>query len=115
MNKGKFGETLAKNFLIKKGYKIIFENFRTKFSEIDLIAEKNNKLIFIEVKYRTNKNFGLAEESINFSKIEKISNAAKIFINNFYRGKCKNFQIDVVAINNFDRLTINHYENITGG
>jgi len=115
MNKGKFGEILAKNYLINKGYNIIFQNFRTKYSEIDLIVEKDKKLIFVEVKYRTNKVHGKAEESISKSKIDKILKAAELFIAKFYKGKCKNFQIDIIAINNFEKLEINHYENITGG
>jgi putative endonuclease len=115
MNKGEFGETLAKNFLIKKGYKIIFQNFRTKYSEIDIIAEKNNRLIFVEVKYRTNRKFGKAEESITDKKIKKIEDAASVFLNRFYKGHCKVYQFDILAINNFDKLEINHYENITGG
>ena len=111
MKKGKFGETLAKNFLIKKGYSIIKENFRTRFGEIDLIVEKNNILTFVEVKYRTNQNFGNAEESINHFKLMKIKNSALQFIKNLKKNY-KSYQIDVVAINNFGTLEINHYENI---
>jgi len=115
LDRGIFGENLAVKYLEKKGYKILCRNFRTKFSEIDIIAETNTHLIFVEVKYRTNKSYGRAEDSISDRKIGKLEAAAKIYINNFYKGKRKNFQIDAVAINNFDKLEINHYKNITGG
>ena len=110
-DKGKFGEKLAKGFLTEKGYKIIKENFRTKFGEIDLIAEKDNQIIFIEVKYRTNPQFGKAEDTINPIKLKKIYNTAQIFLN-CYKTNIKNFRIDIIAINNFDKLEINHYQNI---
>ncbi len=115
MDKGAFGEKLAVNYLEKSGYKIIFRNFRTKFAEIDIIAESRNQLVFFEVKYRTNKNFGRAEESVNVSKISKIEKAAKFYIERFYKGNRKSFRIDIIAINNFDTFEIKHYKNITGG
>ena len=111
MDRGKFGEELAKNFLINKGYKILFQNYRTRFSEIDIIAEKNKTLIFVEVKYRTNKKFGKAEESINYFKLEKIKKAATMFVKNF-KTNIKRYRFDIIAINNFDTLEINHYENV---
>lgn len=115
MDKGAFGEKLAVNYLKNSGYKIIFRNFRTKFAEIDIIAESPNQLVFFEVKYRTNKNFGRAEESVNVNKISKIEKAAKFFIERFYNGNKKSFGIDIIAINNFDSFEIKHYKNITGG
>ena len=115
MDKGAFGEKLAVNYLEKSGYKIIFRNFRTKFSEIDIIAEYGNQLIFFEVKYRTNKKFGRAEDSIDKNKIFRIEGAAKFFIEKFYKGNKKNFRIDIIAINNFDTFEVKHYKNITGG
>ena len=50
---GKKGEKAAESFLKKKGYRILKKNYRTKVGEIDLIAEHNNVLVFIEVKSRT--------------------------------------------------------------
>ena len=45
---GSFGEALARDYLISKGYKILNMNFRNKFGEIDIICKKNNLLIFCE-------------------------------------------------------------------
>ena len=112
MNKGQFGEEIAKNYLIKNGYRIIERNFRTKFGEIDIIAEKGDYIIFIEVKFRKNPEFGNAEEAINLHKLKKIENTANFYLKNFYK-KNKNPRIDVIAINCFDKIEINHYKNVS--
>ncbi|NOY76999.1 MAG: YraN family protein [Calditrichaeota bacterium] len=49
---GKTGEHLAERFLQKKGYRILEKNFRSRHGEIDLIAEKDEFLVFVEVKTR---------------------------------------------------------------
>ena len=111
LNTGKFGENLAVNFLKNKGYKIIQRNFRTKYGEIDIIAEKGNFIIFIEVKFRKKRIFGTAEESINYGKLKKIKQTAEYYLNNFYKGN-KNPRIDVIAINSFEKIDIFHYKNL---
>jgi len=65
---GQESETVAVNFLEKKGYKIIGKNFRTKFGEIDIIAKDFDTLAFIEVKARKSDTFGSPKESITYTK-----------------------------------------------
>lgn len=77
---GKKGEDLACTFLEKKGYKVIARNFRKKIGEIDIVAEKGDTIVFIEVKTRKNTKFGLPQEYVNNKKIEKILKAASIFL-----------------------------------
>ena len=49
--KGKLGENIAKDFLVKKGFKILDTNFHySRFGEIDIIASKSNVIYFVEVK-----------------------------------------------------------------
>ncbi len=55
---GKTGEQIAVDLLIKKGYKIIERNWRFKKAEIDIIAQKDNFLIAVEVKTRSTDDFG---------------------------------------------------------
>lgn len=94
---GAFGEKIAKNFLIRRGYEILQTNFSSRFGEIDIIAEKDGCLYFIEVKTRISKNFGLPEESLRFYKKQKIFQAAQDYL-------CKkdinsdNFKISFIAI-----------------
>lgn len=96
IEKGKAGEDLAAQFLIEKGYQILARNYRFKRSEIDLIAQKNNCLVFVEVKLRTTDVFGYPEEFVNEKKAAKIMEGADQYI---YELKWKgNIRFDIVAI-----------------
>ena len=55
---GATGESIAEEFLQRKGYKIIEKNYRRKWGEIDIIAEKGNEVRFIEVKAVSRESFG---------------------------------------------------------
>lgn len=68
MQKGRLGEDIAAKYLQNKNYKIRLQNWRAQWCEIDLIAEKEYNLVFVEVKYRTNLNYGSGFESVNFYK-----------------------------------------------
>lgn len=69
---GVSGEKMAAEYLKRKGYLIIDKNFRTREGEIDLIAERNKELIFIEVKTRTSFTYGSPEEAVDAKKQQKI-------------------------------------------
>ena len=110
---GEFGENLAKNYLIKKGYKILSTRYKTKHGEIDIIAEYKNYLVFCEVKTRTNTNFGYPEESVNKEKLKKIAKTGYFYINE--KNINKHFQIDVIGIqiNKLKKKAkLNHYKNV---
>jgi putative endonuclease len=77
---GKEGEMLAKQFLKKKGYSILQENYRTPFGEIDIIAKEKDVLVFVEVKTRTDLAFGSPFEAVNQRKKEKIRKVASSFM-----------------------------------
>jgi putative endonuclease len=47
---GKIGENIAQTFLVKHGFSIVITNYRTRYGEIDIIAKKDNKIRFVEVK-----------------------------------------------------------------
>jgi putative endonuclease len=93
---GKLGEKIAENHLIKSGYIIECKNFKCKFGEIDIIAKKDDNLIFIEVKTRTNKSYGYPVESIDRIKIRKIKSVADFFLVN--NKKYFNFNISLDCI-----------------
>jgi len=69
---GKLGEDLAAKYLQQLGYLILERNFKTKFGEIDLIAQKNHFLIFVEVKYRSSLFFGYPYEAVNKRKLYRL-------------------------------------------
>ncbi len=76
---GQEGEELVANWLKERGYKILVRNFRVRGGEIDIIAQKNEVLSFVEVKRRNTHYFSLSEV-ITLSKQRKIMHAARVFI-----------------------------------
>ena len=80
VEKGKLGEEIASKYIISKGGKVIEQNYRTKLGEVDLIVKLNGELVFVEVKSRSNINYGYPSESVNYKKKRKITNVAKYYI-----------------------------------
>ena len=66
---GKLGEDIAAKFLEEKGYKILEQNYRTRFSEIDLVCEKDKTLVFVETRTKIGEQFGSPEDTINKQKL----------------------------------------------
>ncbi len=64
----------------KQGYSILDKNYRTRFGEIDLVAEKDGAVVFIEVKTRRNPRFGRPEESVNWPKQKKLAHLAEAYL-----------------------------------
>lgn len=103
IEKGKAGEDLAAQFLINKGYQILARNYRFKRSEIDLIAQKDNCLVFVEVKLRTTDAFGFPEEFVDEKKAAKILEGAEEYV---YQTKwVGNIRFDIVAIRQINSQT----------
>ena len=109
VKKGKIGEEIARRYLVLMGMKIICSNYKTKFGEIDIIAKVENKIVFIEVKSRTSKDYGLACEAVDYKKIGKITSVAKHYL---LTNNIKNCEIrfDVIEVY-FNEEKINHIEN----
>ncbi len=76
--KGRLAEILAAFYLQAKGYKILERRYKTRMGEIDLIAQKKNLLIIAEVKRR--QSLTIAQESISHKSRQRISRAARIFL-----------------------------------
>jgi putative endonuclease len=69
---GKLGEKEARKFLKKRGYHIREAGFRCHHGEIDIIAQKKDWLVFVEVRTKSNLEFGTPEESITQAKKERL-------------------------------------------
>jgi len=80
INTGKSGEGLAAQFLKKNGYRILENNFRCRYGEIDIIATEGKTLAFIEVKTKTNNRFGPPKLAVDFKKQRQISKAALAYL-----------------------------------
>jgi len=96
-NLGKLGEKLAIKLLKRNKYKILERNFRSKFGEIDIIAQESDSLVFVEVKTRWSKKFGSPEEAITSWKIKRIIKTGKYY-KSLYPELPEAMRIDVVAI-----------------
>ena len=80
INTGNKGETLAADFLAAKGYEIVERNYRYKHAEIDLIARRDDWVLFVEVKTRTSTTFGQPEEFVDERKTRTLFDAAEEWI-----------------------------------
>lgn len=108
---GQFGEELSCRYLAQKGYSILERNFKVLFGEIDIIAEKNHCICFVEVKCRKSKRYGLPEEAITSYKKKKIIQVAQFYIKK-KRIKNRKFRFDVVAVQ-FDQQQLKEIRHIT--
>lgn len=107
--KGKTGEDKAAAFLKKKGYAVNARNYRAKTGEIDIIAEKDGTLVFVEVKTRDTDTYGAGFESVRQAKQNKIIRTAQYYImQNNVEKLCR---FDVISI---DDNKITHIENAFG-
>ncbi len=94
---GDIGEKLARDFLKKKGYKIIGSNFRSREGEIDIIARKKDYLVFVEVRTKASTGFGSPEESVTFAKKEKLISSALTYMSE-HRDLPESWRIDFIAV-----------------
>ena len=109
---GKKGEDYAVKSLLNKGYKILERNFKCKSGEIDIIAKDKKEIVFIEVKTRTNLNYGVPSLAVNNSKKQHIVKVAKYYLHK-YNLENRIIRFDVIEIiiknNNF---FVNHMINV---
>ena len=94
---GALGEKIAAEYLTGLGYMIRERNFRSREGEIDIIAEKDDFLVFIEVRTRTSNSYGTPEESVTAQKKERLIALAEAYIED-REDLPSSWRIDVVAI-----------------
>ena len=77
---GKLGENIARNHLLQNGYTILETNWQSSHKEIDIIAQKNDLLVIVEVKARKTAFFGEPEEFVSRSKQKLLIAAANHYL-----------------------------------
>ena len=109
---GKYGEDAACKYLKKLGYLIIERNFLCKSGEIDIIAQDENELVFIEVKLRTSYIYGRGLEAIDNRKIKKMKKSALyyIYVNKKEKAFIRFDAIEICLGNS--KIELKHYKNI---
>lgn len=98
---GEYTENLACQFLKNKGFKLIEKNFNCRVGEIDLIMKDADNLVFVEVRYRRNNNFGSGAESITASKQLKLVKTAELYLQQNTKLNKYPSRFDVVSITGF--------------
>jgi putative endonuclease len=108
---GARGEQQAARYLTRKGYTVLEHSFRTRAGEIDLIAEKDGTIVFIEVKTRLSARFGLPMESVTSWKRQKIIRTALLYLQkrNLLNRKCR-FDVVSIAADSAGKSEIRHIE-----
>jgi putative endonuclease len=94
---GRTGERLAAEVLRDNGYSILERNFRCRLGEIDLVAEDEQELAFVEVKARRGVSFGLPEDAVTIRKRRKLVEVASYYLD-LHTCSDRSWRIDVVAV-----------------
>lgn len=105
---GRHGEQLAQQFLQGQGYILLETNYRFKRAEIDVIARKDNLLVFAEVKTRTSDMFGFPEEAVDSRKEKMLLDAAEAYI--LAMEWKQDVRFDIISVTLTTPPTIVHFE-----
>jgi len=94
---GAKGEALACSYLLDNGYTVLERNFHTRFGELDIIAEKDTTIVFVEVKTKTSDATGKPYESVSKRKIRHLQKAIQFYLltKNY---KNRKLSLDVISI-----------------
>ncbi len=95
---GKQYEQQARTYLEAHGLKWQISNYQCRFGEIDLIMLDSNQLVFVEVRYRRNANYGSPAETITRKKQEKIIRTAQHFLQSKQLSSQIGSRFDVISI-----------------
>ena len=111
MKLGALGEEAAADLLRSGGYRIVARNHRCPRGEVDLIAERGELLVFVEVRTRATAAFGRPEETVSAAKQRRVVAAARDYLAR-RRGPQRGVRFDVVAVIDGARgPTLQHFEN----
>ncbi|MBI4135226.1 YraN family protein [Candidatus Uhrbacteria bacterium] len=114
---GKWGEEKAAEYLNRKGYKIVARHWTHRIGELDIVAARDGRIIFVEVRTKTSLRYGRPEESVGWHKQERLRRAANVYMLKHKLGDVP-YQIDFLAVI-YDSLLketkIQHMENVISG
>ena len=94
---GRWGESIAADYLRRKHYAIVAANFRCRGGEIDLIVEDRRYIVFVEVKLRKSAQFAQAREFVDYRKRERLKQTALLYLAQ-HEESSKQPRFDVIEI-----------------
>ena len=110
---GTWGEEVAAQYLTKKGYTIVERDWKSGHRDIDIIALKDDIVVFVEVKTRRNNYFGEPEDAVDFMKLRNLRTAINHYIK--YKNIGQEIRFDVISVIGTPEEgtpEINHFEDI---
>lgn len=107
---GILGENVAVNLLIEKGYTILERNYRINHLEVDIIALKDDTIVFVEVKTRSVDFLVSPSEAVSIRKQWLIVKAADGYVRHFNRQENARFDIIIVLHDNGNIVSVEHME-----
>lgn len=90
---GAWGEALAAEYLRSKRYRIVASGYRCRYGEIDLVAENQKFLVFLEVKLRKSDHFAQAMEYVDERKQQRLRTTAQMYLGQHPTGKLCRFDV----------------------
>ncbi len=105
------GEKFAVRYLKKNKYRIILRNFSCHFGEIDIIARKDNYIVFVEVKTRKEDSMLLPRFAVDNKKQKKIINTSEFFLRKYKTDLIQRYDIAEVFVNDKNKFSIEYLEN----
>jgi len=96
--KGEAYEQVARQYLKQQGLTFIDQNVNFKGGEIDLVMKDIKQLVFVEVRFRKNNQFGGAAASVNYQKQQRLLKAAQLYLQKEYGNNPPSCRFDVIAI-----------------
>ena len=108
---GALGERIAARWLVRRGWRIVNHRFRNGRRDIDLVAQRDATIAFVEVKARKGDAFGDPVESVHHRKQRELTKSAHVWIDRHGR-EDEMYRFDVVGVLvDGDRVRVKHVEN----
>ena len=111
---GKISECMAQKYLKSKGFNILNNNYSSRYGEIDIIATKDDCLVFVEVKFRKKNSIVTGLESVDKRKQSRITKTALIYLSEFNKDVDIRFDVIEITSQNSEKVSagsVIHIEN----
>jgi putative endonuclease len=99
-------EEAAAQYLVDAGLSVVERNFSCRYGELDLILRDRDTVVFTEVRYRSNRDFGGAMASVDARKQRKLTAAARWYLQQHPRLAREPCRFDVVAVSGVGPYTV---------
>ena len=108
---GELGERIAERWLRRHGWRVVQRRFRSGHRDIDLVVERDDLVVFVEVKARKGVEFGDPVEAVNWSKQRQLVRSASVWIDRHGRPS-ESYRFDVVGVLvEGERVRVRHVPN----